>query len=74
MEFKKKTKQRKALFYLLSKYLRENRKKSKPRKGWLKNHFREKNKGKYDQMLQNTRVSDKEDHFSYNEYLNCKFS
>ena len=45
---------------------REKRKKTKGRKAWAKGFFREgKNKDKYHEMLQNMRVSEKEDHFRY---------
>ena len=60
----KKRKLRKSLFHILSKHLREKRKKSKPWKSWAKGLFREgKNKGTYQQTLQNMRVSCIKDHF-----------
>ena len=53
--------------YILSKHLKEKkRKKPKRRKAWIKGFFRErKNKGTYHQTLQNTRVSDRQDHSRY---------
>ena len=62
----KKSKLRKSVFYILSKDLREKRKKSKRRKACAKGFFQDgKNKGTYHQTLQNMHVSDREDRFSY---------
>ena len=62
----KKKKLRKAFFYILLKCLKQERKKSKRGKVWVKDLFQEReNKGTFQQTLHNIRVSDRETHFRH---------